>query len=231
VLLNLGLRFWLVRTKKQAIHALTATFWSGVFNALYFIVVSVLLHVWKLAPDKHPEYSFGLLALIGIPAGVLLWYLSTLARKAGLELFGRGDIVAAEDAILRVPPDMRYLTWGVLNLALIQPLGRELFMRGVFLPVLLSQYGLWPALGITLVVEFFLRMNIVWLFQTALYSLAMGLMYYYSGSALSGLVAACIAGLLHGSALAYMGMRDLRPAPPDAASFRKADGGGGQKSG
>jgi hypothetical protein len=208
VLLNVGLRFWLVRTKRKAIHALIATFWSGVFNALYFIVISVLLHIWGLAPNAVGDKNYALLALVGLPAGAVLWYLLTIARKAGLELFGRGDIVAAEDAILRVPPDLRYVGWGIVNLAILQPLGRELFMRGVFFPVLLSHYGLGPAVAITLLVEFFLRMNIVWLFHTALYSLAMCLLFYYTGSALTGLVAASVAGLLHGSALAYMSSRE-----------------------
>ena len=65
-------------------------------------------------------------------------------------------------------------------------------------------------------------MNIVWLFQTALYSLSMGLLYFYSGSALTGLVAAALAGLLHGSALAYMGLRDQRPPPPAIEAPPKA---------
>ena len=211
ILLNIGLRAWLVRTKKKAIHALIATFWSGVFNALYFITLAVLLHIWDLAPNGEPRQNYAMLALLGVPLGALLWYLLTIARKAGLELFGRGDIVAAEDAILRVPPDLRYVVWGILNLAFIQPLGRELFMRGVFFPVLLAHYGLWPAAGITVFIEFFLRMNIVWLFHTAIYGLAMCLLFYYTGTALTGLVAASIAGLLHGSALAYMGQREKTP--------------------
>jgi hypothetical protein len=142
-----------------------------------------------------------------MPLGIVLWYVLVMARRLGIAVFGPSQLIAAEDAILNLIPHPRYLSWGLLNLAVIQPLGRELFMRGVFLPVVALNLGWGWAVGATLVIELWLRMNVVWLFANALYVLFMCGLFYLSGNALCGLVAASVAGLIHGIALAYVAFK------------------------
>lgn len=208
ILLNLLIALLLRRVGRRAVHALLATFWSGVINALYFIVAAVLLHVWEAVPNRDPPPGVGWYALAGLPLGAGLWYLTTLARKLGRALFGRGELIAAEDAILRVPPHPRYLAWGVLNLTLIQPAGRELFLRGAFLPAVVLTFGWGGAVAATLVVELLLRLNVVWALQTLTYALVMCGLFYMTGGALTGLVAAAVSGLIHGMMLAHIGFRE-----------------------
>lgn len=208
LLLNVIIRLSLRRKGALAVQALTATFWSSIINALYFLVAAVMLHIYGYAPNRsEPNHNYLLLALVGIPLGPVLWYLTTLGRKAGLSLFGRGGLIAAEDAILSVPPEPRYIGWGVINLAVIQPTGRELFMRGALLPTVLQTTG-WPlAIAASLVVELLLKLNVAWALQTISYTLAMCLLYYATGTALSGLVAASISGAIQSAVLIRIGLR------------------------
>ncbi len=210
VLLNLIIRARLRRKGALAIHALTATFWSSVVNALYFMVAAIVLHIYGFAPNsENPDHNYLLLALTGIPLGPFLWYFTTMGRKAGQSIFGRGGLIAAEEAILSVPPEARYIGWGVMNLAVIQPLGRELFMRGALLPTLLLGTT-WPlAFAATLVVELLLRLNVTWALQTMVYTLALCGMYYATGTALTGLVAASISGVIQAAVLIRIGLRQV----------------------
>jgi len=209
VMLNLGLGLWLNRRGRRPVLMLQATFWSSVVNGLYFTVAAVLLHIYQLVPNRGLPPATGWWALGGLPLGVLLWYLTAQARRLGLALFGKGELIASEDAVLTFPPSPRYLGWGVANLTVIQPLGRELFMRGAFLPAVIATFGWGWALASLLVVELLLKLNVVWLLQTVLYTLFMCALFYFSGSALAGLIAAAVSGLLHAVALAYLGRKQL----------------------
>jgi hypothetical protein len=51
------------------------------------------------------------------------------------------------------------------------------------------------------------RLNVVWLPLTLLYSLTMCGLFYLSGSALCGLIAAVTSGCIHSIALAYLAVR------------------------
>jgi len=209
IVLNLGLGLWLRMRKAPVVTVLKSTFWSGVINAVYFVAVAAVLHQRGLAPNAPSiPLDLWLWAVVGVILGPLLWYLTTRARYLGLLLFGRGELVAAEDAVLRVPPSPTYLTLGIVNVALIQPLGREVFMRGAFFPTVALTFGWWWALVATLIIELLLRLNIVWLFQTVVYTLVMCTLFYLSGNALCGLVAASTAGLIHGVALAHITLKE-----------------------
>ena len=97
ILLNLSVARILVRKGQKPQYALVATFWCGVINALYFIVVAVLLHIWQLVPSADkPSGNYGFQALLGLPAGAALWYVTTLGRKLGKALFGKSELIAAE---------------------------------------------------------------------------------------------------------------------------------------
>lgn len=219
VLLNVAIRMRVRRAPRRALAALTGSFWGGVTGALYLIVLSVLLHIWQLAPNsEQPPANLLWQGLAGMPLGAGLWYLLVLARKLGLSVFGPNQLLAAEDVILRSIPHPRYLSWGILNLAVIQPLGRELFMRGVLLPVVALNWGWALAVTVTLFIEFLMRLNVVWLFATGIYALAMCLLFYLTGNALCGLVAASVAGLIHGVALAYTSVAESPPQQADSAA-------------
>ncbi len=180
--------------------ALVATFWSGVINACYLGACGYLLlgSVDRGAQETWPLY-YTLPA--GLATGVVLWYVAVLARKLGIELFGKGKLIAAEDAILAVPPRPAYVWYGLGNLALLQPFGRELFFRGAMLPLVAAGYG-WPlAVGAVLLVELLLKLNVVWVFAVTAQSLILGGLYYATGSVAACILAAAIAGLVHGLAL------------------------------
>ena len=190
-----------VKRLQSPVAFIKASFWSSVVNSVYFLAVAVVLHVLDLAPNTAgPPPNMLWWALAGLPLGVLLWWLIALGRRAGMLLFGASTLVASEDAVLRFPPGPQYLTWGMANLSLIAPLGRELFMRGVFLPVVVFNLGWGWGIGATLVIEFLLRLNVVWAPATAVYGLFMCGLFYLSGNALCGLVAASVAGFIHGLA-------------------------------
>jgi hypothetical protein len=208
VVLNLTVRSLAQRSPQRAVTALTGSFWASVVNALYFIVAAVLLHLWKVAPNRPLPAHVWWWALAALPLGAGLWYLSAKARGLGISLFGKSNLVAGEDAILRFPPDPSYLTWGVANQALLQPLGRELFMRGVFLPVAVQHYGWGWGIAATLLVELVPRLNVVWLPLTLLYCGTMCLLFYVTGGALTGLLAAAVSGLLHSVGLAALARRE-----------------------
>jgi hypothetical protein len=210
LLLNLILAWYLARRGRTASHMLAGTFWAGVINAVYFTTTAVLLHVWSLAPNYPPHHNYPLLALLGLPLGPLLWFIGTGGRKLGLALFGKGELIASEDAILRVPPAPRFIGWGIVNLAALQPLGRELFLRGAFFPSVIEHFGWAWAIAATLVIELLLRLNVVWLFQTLAYALFMSALYLLTHSALTGLVAAAVAGLVQASVLLRLGAARLR---------------------
>jgi hypothetical protein len=196
-----------VPRERRPLALVVAAFWSGIANAAYFAVAAIVLRVqgYVAAPFVSPE-SGGLWAHLGLGLvlGPLLWYWTTLARGAGRRLFGAGEIAGAEEAILRSPPGMHYVVLGVLNLFLFQPLGRELFIRGVLLAVVQRELALrhspsdgWPlAIALMLLVDVLLRLNVVWLFATLTHGLIMAALYYYTGDALAGLLASMIAGLI-----------------------------------
>lgn len=214
LILSIAIRTWLKRAKAQPIAAVTTAFWAGIIGALYLVVISVLLHIWNLAPNtERPPAHMLWWGLGGVPLGVVLWYVLVMARRLGITAFGSSQLIAAEDAILNFIPHPRYLSWGLINLAVIQPLGRELFMRGVFLPVVALNMGWGWAVGTTLVIELWLRMNVVWLFANIFYVFMMCGLFYLSGNALCGLVAASVAGLIHGVALASVAIRAITDEP------------------
>jgi hypothetical protein len=209
--MSLMIRLALRRRGTRAILAVTGAFWASVVGALYLVVISAVLHIWNLAPNAtRPPANMLWWGLAGVPLGVVLWYLLVAARRFGIAVFGVSQLVAAEDAILNLLPHPRYLGWGLINLAVLQPLGRELFMRAVFLPSVALNLGWGWAVGSTLVIELWMRMNVVWLFANLLYVLAMCGLFYLSGNALCGLVAASVAGLLHGIALAYISVKAMK---------------------
>lgn len=207
VILNL-INAWYVRRIQKPIALVKASFWSSVINALYFIVLSAVLHIQGLAPNSEQQPQNMLWwGLAGIPAGIVIWYLQAQARRVGMRLFGSSALVAAEDAVLRYVPHPRYLSWGLVNVGLLQPMGRELFMRGVFLPIVVFNLGWGWGIGATLIIEFLLRLNVVWAPATAVYSLAMCGLFALTGNALCGLVAAAVAGFIHGTALLQVSLR------------------------
>ena len=219
ILLNALLRQSIARRKDRAVAMLTGTFWAGLANGLYFVAAAIVLNILGAAPTATEiPANFWWLVLAGLPAGAGLWYLSVQARKLGLALFGDGELIASEDAILRLPPHPRYITLGLVNQVLIQPLGREAFFRAALFPTVAAMAArnstpvagwLWAIL-IIIVLELMLRLNIVWVFQTLVYSITLCLLYLMTGSALTGLVAAMTAGALHGVALVYIGQLDLK---------------------
>lgn len=215
--LNLIAGLILCRATNRALTALRLTFTSTIINALYFITAAVLLHVYGWAPNNPPKANYGWLALIGLPLGLLLWYAAAWGRKLGLSLFGRSELIPAEDAALHIaarpgsPLNPRFIGWGVVNLVVLQPLGRELFLRGAFLPAVAEQLDWVWAVAATLLVELLLRLNVVWLFQTLAYSLVVCAAFILTGSALSGLIAAAVSGLIHALALVYIAGRNSRP--------------------
>jgi len=208
ILLNIIGSYLLRRAENPPVAVVKHAFWGNVTGAIYLIIVAALLHIWQQAPNaERPPTSILAWGLGGLPAGIVLWYILAKARSLGIRVFGPSQLIAAEDAILQVLPDARYFGWGIINLAVIQPLGRELFMRGVLLPVVAFNMGWGWAVGITLVIELLLRMNVVWVFVNTAYALIMCGLFYLSGNALCGLVAASIAGLIHAIALSYMTLK------------------------
>lgn len=213
LMLNIAAGFVIQRSRIRAITAVKAAFLSTIVNALYFLAAAVLLHAFRWVPNTPPKTNYGWLALAGLPYGLAVWYITTLGRKLGIELFGRADLIPAEDAALHVaarpgtPLSERYLGWGVVNLTTLQPLGRELFLRGALLPAVALQFGWLWAIAAALLIELLLRLNVVWLFQTLAYSLLMCGMFILTGSALTGLVAAGLSGLIHGLALIHIAGR------------------------
>lgn len=202
-----------VPASRRAISMVVMSFWGSFINGNYFIGVAIILHLLDLAPNvrEHPPHLL-LWGLAGIPLGFVLWFLLALGRRLGITIFGHGQFIAAEDAILRVVPQARYIFWGVINLALVQPMGRELFMRGVLLPVVVVEAGWSWAVLATVGVELLLRLNIVWVFATLIYAFMMVGLYALSGNALCGLVAAIIAGLMHSIGLISLAANRARQA-------------------
>lgn len=200
VALNLLLARLLTRLGRNPRHALTATFWSGVVNAVYLGGCGVALY-GLAEPTPHIRIPLYFTIPGGLLLGVALWYITVLARKLGLELFGRGRLIAAEDAILALPPRPAYVWFGLANLALLQPVGRELFFRAAMLPLLAAGYG-WPiAVVAVLVVELLLKLNVVWVFAVCAHSLLLSGLYYATGSVAACIATAATAGLIHGLAL------------------------------
>jgi hypothetical protein len=199
---NIIIRALAVRSPQRIRTVIKGSFWASVVNAVYFIVVAILLHIWNLAPNDKPSHM-AFWALMGLPCGAALWWLSAQARALGIRWFGYSNIVAGEDAVLRHPPDPQYIGWGITNQSIIQPLGRELFLRGAFLPMVVASYGWAWGIAATLIVEIAPRLNVVWLPLTLTYSLFMCGLYYSSDSALCGLVAAAVSGMLHSCSLAF----------------------------
>ncbi len=119
--------------RRRPLALIICAFWSGVANALFFIAAAVVLRILGLVDNSAPAPGLAGRALLGLLIGPLLWYWLVLARGLGRRLFGVGELISADEAILRAPPSLNYVSWGVINLALVQPLGRELFVRGVFL--------------------------------------------------------------------------------------------------
>jgi uncharacterized membrane protein len=248
VALNIILRIHIKRSANRARAMLVSTFWAGALNAVYFIAAAVWLHAIDAAPNASViPANLWAYALIGIPTGALVWYISVMARKLGLAIFGGGELIASEDAILRVPPSPRYIAFGMVNIALLQPISRELFLRGAFFPAVSMTIAqdtsplagwLW-GIACTMVIELLLRLNIVWIFQTLAYALVMCVTYLMTGNALAGTVAAVVAGLLHGVALAYIGQKEARRrfeeetnagSPASGPSQAPSDPPGGQES-
>lgn len=193
-------------------------FWSGVTNALFFLAAAVGLRLLGLIPSFAPEPGLWMRALLGLLLGPLLWYWLVMARGLGRRMFGSGELISADEAILRAPPSLSYVTWGVINLALIQPLGRELFVRGVFLSTVqrtldAQGYGAhgWPlSIALMLVVDVLLRINIVWLFATIAYGLAMAALFYLTHDATCGITCSMCAGLIQGLVLLRVTMQKYR---------------------
>jgi hypothetical protein len=215
LLMKAGISFQLRRVpaSRRAISMVVMSFWGSFINGVYFIGAAIVLHLLDLAPNVHEHPPHLLLwGLAGIPLGLVLWFLLALGRRLGISIFGHGQFIAAEDAILRVVPHARYIAWGVINLALVQPLGRELFMRGVLLPVVVLEAGWGWAVLATVGIELLLRLNIVWVFATLIYTFIMVGLYALSGNALCGLVAAIIAGLMHSVGLISLAANRARQA-------------------
>jgi hypothetical protein len=208
---------WLVRRSSTRLATiLKAAFWSGVANALYFLTLAVVLRATHLVETREPPAGLWLHALLGVPVGVVLWFVLTIARKAGRELFGRGELALAEEAMLTAAPNPRYLSWSLINLITLQPLGRELFLRGLFLPVAVRHFGWGWAIGATLLIELLLRLNVAWVFQTVVYSLSMVGLFYLTGSAMLGLTAAMTAGAIQGAVLLKQRVRRIEAAVQEA---------------
>jgi hypothetical protein len=205
VALQIGLNMLSVyrvsRAQHRALLTLVNAFQANVLNALYFLGIAVAFHLLGIANEATPPARMGLHALLGLPVGIALWFALTLARKLGQKLFGRGDLALAEEAIIRHAPTPRLQGWGVMNLVVIQPLGRELFLRGLLLPAVVEHKGWAWGIAATLIVELLLRLNIVWLLQTLLYAGVMLGLYYLTGNALCGLTAAMTAGAIQAAVL------------------------------
>jgi hypothetical protein len=199
--LNLLSVYRVSRAGNRPLHTLVNAFQANVLNALYFIGIAVAYHLVGIANETEPPARMWLQALLGVPLGIPLWYLLTLARKLGQELFGRGDLALAEEAIIRHAPTPRLQGWGVMNLIVLQPLGHELFQRGLLLPTVVEHKGWAWGIAATLIVEMLLRLNIVWLLQTLLYAGVMLGLYYLTGNALCGLTAAMTAGTIQAAVL------------------------------
>ncbi|MCC7477490.1 hypothetical protein IT575_03435 [bacterium] len=219
--------------RRRPLALIICAFWSGVANALYFVGAAVLLRVLGLVDNTPPAPGLPGRMLLGLVLGPVLWYWLVLARGLGRRLFGVGELVAADEAILRAPPSLSYVSWGLINLSLIQPLGRELFVRGVFLATLqrvlaaqvdsgalLSGPALWGmqslgpgwvlAILLMLVVDVLLRVNIVWLPATLAYGLGMAALFYFTGDATAGLTAASVAGFIQGVTLLRLTLRKYK---------------------
>src|SRR4051812_47648663 len=150
--LNLLSMYRVQRAGNRPLHTLVNAFQANVLNALYFLAIAVAFHLGGIANTDEPPPHLWLHALLGIPLGVPLWFGLTYARKVGQALLGRGDLVLAEEAIIRLPPTPRYQSWGVMNLIVIQPLAHELFMRGLLLTAVVRYMGWGWGIAATLIV-------------------------------------------------------------------------------
>jgi hypothetical protein len=200
LLLQTLMNFFILRllraSRNKARTAILGSFWASFANGVYFALLAVLLRVLGGVETARPpeDAALGLHALWGFALGLPLWYLLTMARKFGHALFGRGEVVFAEEVVLRHPPSRRMAGWAVANLMLAQPIGRELFFRGLMLPVLIEAVGwAWALTGIA-VFELLMRLNIAWLYQNLAYTLVMGGLFYLTGDAVCGLCAAVLSG-------------------------------------
>jgi hypothetical protein len=210
ILLNVLVRTAAQRSSTRALTALKGSFWAGVVNAIFFIAASVWLHQSGIAPNRGPDENTKWWALAGLPAGIALWFFSAKARGLGIRLFGSSNIISGDDAILHMPPSPAYINWGIANQTFIQPLGRELFLRGAFLPLAVLHLGWGLAIPATLLVELAPRLNVVWLPLTLLHGLSMITLFWLSGGALTGLIASAVSGCMHSFALVYLSARNQR---------------------
>lgn len=216
LLLQIGMNLLILRrlhaSENKARTAITGAFWASFANGLYFLAAAVLLRSAGGVESGPPTPERTLLwqFLLGLALGFPLWLLLTWTRKFGQALYGRGDVVFAEEAILRHPPSPRYAGLGIANLAITAPLGRELFFRGLMLPVLAESVGwAWAVTGIA-VFELLMRLNVAWLYQNLSYTLLMCGLFYLSGNAACGLGAAMLSGLLQALVLLKLAMRAQR---------------------
>ena len=141
VALNVLSVYRVSRTGNRPLHTLVNAFQANVLNALYFLGIAVAFHLIGIANEAESPPRLWLHALLGVPLGIPLWFVLTLARKFGQELLGRGDLALAEEAIIRHAPTPRLQGWGVMNLVVIQPLAHELFLRGLLLPAVVQHKG------------------------------------------------------------------------------------------
>jgi hypothetical protein len=205
------LRIIRAEQQRRPLMLLLNAFQANVLNALYFLAVAVGLRVAGVVETREPPSYLWAHALGGVPVGIALWYALTWARKLGRAVFGRGDLALAEEAVVRHAPSPRLQSWGLMNLIVIQPLARELFMRGLLLAVVVRHLGWGWGVASTLIVELLLRLNIVWVYQTLLYALAMCGVFWWSGSAMLGLTAAMTAGAIQAAVL--LKQRQLAEVP------------------
>lgn len=216
LLLQIGLNLLILRrlrgSENKARTAITGAFWASFVNSLYFFAAAVLLRTAGGVSTTAPPEDQTLLwhFALGLGLGLPLWLLLTWMRKFGQALYGRGEVVFAEEAILRHPPSPRYAGFGIANLALTAPLGREIFFRGLMLPVLAQAVGwAWAIAGIA-VFEVLMRLNVSWLYQNLAYTLVMCGLFYLTGDATCGLGAAMVAGLAQALVLLRLAIRAQR---------------------
>jgi hypothetical protein len=213
LLLQIGMNLLILRrlrtSPNKARTAILGSFWASFANGIFFVMLSVLLRtLGGLVTSEPPSGSvIGLHALLGLALGLPLWYLLTLTRKFGHALFGRGEVVFADEVVLRHPPSPRLAGFGIANLLIVQPFGRELFFRGLMLPVLAEAVGWgWALTGIA-VFELLMRLNVAWLYQNLAYTLVMGGLFYLTGDAVAGLGAAVVSGFVQALVLLRLHLR------------------------
>lgn len=216
LLLQIGMNLLILRrlgaTPNKARTAITGAFWASFVNGLYFFAAAVLLRTAGGVSTQAPPDDTTLLwhFLLGLGLGLPLWLLLTWTRKLGQALYGRGEVVFAEEAILRHPPSPRYAGFGIANLAITTPLGREVFFRGLMLPVLANAVGwAWAIAGIA-VFEVLMRLNVSWLYQNLAYTLTLCGLFYLTGDAACGLGAAMLSGIVQALVLLRLAIRAQR---------------------